>query len=214
MGKSKSDSIFKRIWSNIYFRNISLMILVLVALTFITLLGLNIYTRHGSYVEVPDLVGLQEQEAVAVIVAAGLKYEVVDSLYDEKGVPGSVLDQVPNANLKVKPGRFLFLKLKAKSPQMIAVPDVEDISARQAEALLSAVGLTNVKREVVDSEFRDLAISLSSKGKVLKPGEKVAKGSLLTLRVGSGSLQNNDSDIIMDSPIIPLPDDDIEEIVE
>jgi beta-lactam-binding protein with PASTA domain len=163
------------------------MVVVFVVLLLLTLWGLSLYTRHGHSVDVPDLKGLQVEEAAAILGSVGLGYEVIDSLYEKKGVPGAVLDQVQKPNSKVKSGRVVYLVIQAKSKEMVAMPDVEDNSYRQAESLLASLGFKNIKKETVPSQYRDLVFSVTYKGKVVKPGEKVPLDAVLTLKVGAGS---------------------------
>ncbi|MDH6355771.1 beta-lactam-binding protein with PASTA domain [Dysgonomonas sp. PH5-45] len=186
MAKSEG-SFLKRIYKNIYIRSVFLMLAITFVLLFGVVKGVNLYTKHGSYVEVPQLEGLQETEAAAILKAAGLKYEVVDSVYEKKGTPGSVMDYVPSAGSKVKGGRVIFLTLHARGQQLITIPDVEDMSFRQAEALLKALGFANVTKSTIPSEYRDLVFSVSHSGRTLKANEKVPKNAALVLSVGSGS---------------------------
>ncbi|WP_163320283.1 PASTA domain-containing protein [Dysgonomonas sp. 520] len=184
--KSKSN-IFFRIFTNKYLTNILLMALIFVASIFLVLFLMDGYTRHGTSVDVPDLTGLQVEEASAILKSSGLGYEVIDSLFEKKAVGGAILDQVQKPKSKVKKGRVIYLIIQAKGKKMISVPDVEDSSYRQAEALLSAYGLTNVKKETISSEFKDLVFSLEYKGKKLKLGDRVPVDAELVLKVGSGT---------------------------
>ena len=69
---------------------------------------------------------------------------------------------------------------------MGSIPDVKDYSQRQAEALLKALGFTNVLVQQVPAEFESIVVSLEHRGKDLSPGQKIAKASPLVLKVGSG----------------------------
>lgn len=207
----KSDSGFvHKLLTNVYIRNIFLMVLIFVALILLTMFGLNLYTRHGNSVEVPNLKGLQVNEALAILESAGLRYEIIDSLYEKKGVPGAVLDQVQKPKSRVKSGRVIYLVVQARGKQMIAVPDVEDNSYRQAESLLSALGFKNIAKEVVPSAYKDLVFSVSYRGKDLKSGEKVPVDALLTLKVGAGSGIEEEGDSL--DMNIPVTESEIEEM--
>ncbi|MDR1809086.1 MAG: PASTA domain-containing protein [Prevotella sp.] len=183
---------FKKIISNIYVKNLLLLFVVVVALVVLILVGLNHYTRHNESVAVPSLKGLQIEEAAAILHASGLSYEVVDSIFERRGVPGSILEQIPLKDSKVKSGRTIFLIVQAKSERLVALPDLTDVSQRQAEALLNAIGFTNIRVEEVPSEYRGLVLSVEYKGIPVTVGQKIPKGSLLCMKVGDGTQDYSD----------------------
>ena len=64
--------------------------LVFVALVWIVLHGLDIYTRHGESVTVPDVKRMQAEDAKALFSRYRLRSEVIDSVY---------VDNIPRAQL-------------------------------------------------------------------------------------------------------------------
>lgn len=202
MGKENKSSFIKQVLSNIFVKNIVLMAIVSAILIGLTLFALNIYTRHNDTREVPDLKGMQVQDAAAIVSSANLKYEVVDSVYQKDGVPGAILEQIPKGKSKVKEGRTIYLTIQSVSEPLIAVPDLEDASLRQSETLLRTLGFTNINIEYIPSEYRGLVYSVEYRGNKLKAGEKIPKGSTLTLKVGDGGLSNMPTDSLENiSPI-------------
>ncbi len=177
----------KKIFNNIYLKNILLMIIILLALVFGTLFWLSKYTKHGQKIAVPTVKGLQVEEAAAILRSSNLHYEVVDSIYEKRGVPGSILEQIPRENSNTKEDRTVYLIVQAKAEQLVSIPDLEDYSQRQAEALLNALGFTNIKIEEVPSEYRGLVISVEYKGVAVRSGQKIPKGSVLRMKVGDGT---------------------------
>ncbi len=191
MGKDKqTGSFLKKIVNNIYVRNIAAMILIALVLIGITLFFINRYTRHNETIEVPDLTGLQVKDAAAIIADRDLRYEVVDSVFQRDGVPGAILEQIPSGKTNVKYGRTIYLTIQANEEPLVAIPDLEDASLRQAETLLNALGITKINIVSVPSEFQDLVFGIEYKGSPLKGGQKIPKGSTVTLRVGNGSGSN------------------------
>lgn len=184
----------KKIIGNIYFKNIALMIIIFAVLIFIALFGLDKYTRHNEKIEVPYLKGLQVEEAAAILRSSGLEYEVVDSIFEKKGVPGSVLEQIPKEKSYVKGGRSIYLTVQAKAEQLVPIPDLEDYSQRQAQALLNSLGFNNIQISEVKSEYKGLVIAVEYKGIPIKGGQKVPKGSVLVMKVGSGGEESSDTD--------------------
>jgi beta-lactam-binding protein with PASTA domain len=183
---------FMKIISNKYVKHLLLISLVFILVVAGVLMWLNVYTKHSQSVTVPPLKGLQIDEAAAILQSAGLSYEVVDSIFERRSIPGAVLEQVPKENSKVKEGRLIYLIVQAKTEQLVALPDLTDYSQRQAEALLNALGFTNIWIEEVPSEYRGLVQSVEYKGVHVYAGRKVPKGSLLRIKVGDGSLGYSD----------------------
>lgn len=178
----------KKIITNIYVRNIVLMLIIAAILIVITLFCLNKYTRHNESIEVPDLKGLQVEDAASIIASSGLRYEVVDSVYNQDGVPGAIVEQIPLGKSHVKEGRAIYLTVQAKTEQLVSIPDLEDASLRQAEALLNALGFSQINIEKVPSQYQDLVFGVAYKGVTVNAGQKIPKNSVLTLRVGDGGI--------------------------
>lgn len=201
---TKKKNIIQQILSNIIIKNILLIIIVAVALVVIVLVGLNSYTRHGEFIKVPSVKGLQVEEANGILKASGLSYEISDSLYQNNGTPGAIIEQTPKENSNIKSGRTVFLTIQAKGQQMIPIPELKDYTTRQAQAQLNSLGFKNILIEEVPSAYAGIVISVSYKGKELSPNQKVPKGAPLKMIVGAGG------EIITDS-IPPVEDINIEE---
>lgn len=191
----------KTFLSNIYVKNILLMIIAFVVLVALVLMGLNIYTKHGEAIKVPSVKGLQIEEARAILKAAQLECEVSDSTYQREGVPGAILEQIPKESSNVKRGRTIYFIIKAKGEQMIPVPELKDYSVRQAEAQLNSLGFSKLIVEEVPSAYAGIVISVSYKGKLLAPNQKVPKGSTLKLTVGAGGELPEDSTLQVETNI-------------
>lgn len=173
--------------TNVYIKNILLIIFVCALLVAITLFALKIYTKHNESVTIPPIKGLQIEEAAKILKNSDLKYEVVDSIYLEKGVPGAIQDQIPREKSNVKKGRTVFLIIQAKTPQLMIMPELRDYSLRQAEAQLNALGFNKITIETAPSRYQGLVVSLEYNGQPVKEGQKIPKGSALKIIVGSGN---------------------------
>lgn len=189
----KKKNIIIRFITNIYVKNLLLMAVAIILLIVVVLIGLGFYTKHNESINVPSLKGLQVEEAANILRAAELKYEIIDSLYQTGETPGSIVEQIPKEESNVKKGRTVFLYIQAKSEQMIAIPDLKDMSRRQAEAQLNSLGFTNIVIVEEPSTYKGLVISLSYKGKTVTPGLKIPKGSTLRMTIGAGGESEDDS---------------------
>ena len=185
--------------------NVLLMFAVLILVIFGTLKWLDNYTRHNEVVIVPDVKGLTMEDAVSFFENNGLRYNIIDSVFSKDVAPGTIVELKPNAGSKVKEGRIVFITLNALSSQMEAVPDVEDMSFRQAYALLRARGFESVEIEYVPGDFKDLVIAIELRGRVLKSGEIVPLTSHLILKVSNGEDEVLPEDSLgLDAPVVPL----------
>ncbi|MDR2475953.1 MAG: PASTA domain-containing protein [Bacteroidales bacterium] len=162
------------------------MLLAGIVLLTIVFLWLNSYTRHGDSVVVPDIKGFTVAEAASSLEARDLRYEIVDSLYTKDKKGGIVCEQLPQANSTVKSGRVIYLTINAYSRRQIELPDVRDLSPRQAETLLKNIGFS-VETQPVESEFI-CVLRIKQGDKSVYPGAKFVDGSKIILEVGDGSL--------------------------
>ncbi len=178
-------------------------ILVFCILSAIVLKGLKVYTRHNTAIIVPDVKGLQLEDAAVFFENSELRYTVIDSVYTKDVPPGAIIEIVPATDSKVKQGHIIFVTVNAKTAQTASVPDVADLSFRQAYALLQSRGFSSVDILYVSGRYRDLAIGVELRGVPLKPGDKVPIAAKLVLKVSDGDsgseLDENDT--------IPLPTD-------
>lgn len=161
-----------------------------------TLKWLESYTRHNEAVVVPDVKGLKVDDAVAFLNNSELRYSIIDSVFSKAVPPGAIVETVPAAGSKVKKGRILFLTVNAVTSQMGEIPEVEDLSYRQAYALLTSRGFESVKIEYVNGVYKDLAIGVEMRGRLLSRGDKVPLNSSLVLKVSSGETDPFEGDTL------------------
>lgn len=173
--------------------NILLMVLTGCALLWLSLLGLDLWTEHGKYKIVPDMKGYTYAQAVEALHAAGLQPELSDSIYDDKSGPGVVLEQSPKPNTKVKPNRTIYLTINAFSPKVISLPSLVDMSLRQARSTLEGLGIRHIQERYVPSEYKDLVLAAKFNGVTLEPGARIPTTATITLEIGEGLVNPNDS---------------------
>jgi len=169
----------KYLWVNIIIAIAVVFLLCILILTF-----LKFYTRHGEFVITPDLKGLYENEAEPILKQNRLKMEVVDSVYLRGEKPGMIVEQTPKANSKIKSGRVVYLTINAKAKKQIVVPNVLNVSKRQALSTLNSLGFVVGNVDVVPSEYADLVLDIKYKGRSVEVGEQLPDGAVLSLTVG------------------------------
>lgn len=169
--------------------NLLMMLVVAVSGFLIIAWGLDFYTKHGESVVIPELRGKLLPEGITMLEDADLRYEVVDSIYDKKAVPGSIIEAYPSPGGRVKPQRIIFLKVYAMAPPRIPVPHVKDMSARQALALLRGLGFENIKERSVAGEYIGLCQGITyADGKPLKVGDMISKETPIIMLI-TGQIQ-------------------------
>lgn len=139
------NNFFVKLIKNPYVLNLLLAVIVACGLIYGTLKWLDKYTRHNEAVVVPDVKGLRVEEAAEFFKNNNLRYNVIDSVFSKDVSPGAIVELVPSAGSKVKEGRIVFITVNAMTSQMATIPEVEDLSFRQAYALLRARGFENVE---------------------------------------------------------------------
>lgn len=180
-------------------KNLIFIFITMIVLVAILLYWLNIYTQHGKSVTVPNVQRLSVQDAAPILAHNHLRYEIIDSIYVSGAAPGSILEQIPQEGLKVKEGRTIFLTINATSARKISIPDVKDMSLRQASALLIAQGFPEPDIQYVSSEYKDLVLGVSLNGKNMERGAKLSADTHLTLLVGDGYAVSPADSLLNDS---------------
>ena len=139
-------------------------------------------------VQVPEVVGARESDAVATLRAAGLVPRVVDIFSDEP--EGTVIAQDPKGGTSIVEGSDVRLNV-SKGPQRTGLPNVIGRSFDDAAAALRESGFTPVRRDVEASEPEGTVVGMSpSAGTLVPPGTRV------TLNVSTGQSTTAVPDVV------------------
>jgi serine/threonine-protein kinase len=95
--------------------------------------------RAGEVVDVPDLVGLAEEEARRALEEAGLEYRLRSEMPHPRAPSGAVVAQSPLPGQYARPGAPVEVTLSL-GPQRQKVPDLRGLSDRQARIVLERLG--------------------------------------------------------------------------
>ncbi|WP_372773240.1 PASTA domain-containing protein [Mangrovibacterium sp.] len=175
----KSFLISKTFWTQI-----AIAFTLIVILLLANMYGIRVYTNHGESLPVPELSGLPLEDAEQLLLSKKLGFEIADSIYLDGAEPGSVIGQEPVAGHMVKEGRTIFLSICALAPEQIAMPQLTDISFRQAVSIMQSVGLNVGLITYVPSEFSNLVLGQMIDGKEIASGELVNRGVRIDLMIG------------------------------
>lgn len=170
-----------------------LSIVVTIILLWVTLRLLDIYTRHGQAIDVPDFRGKNISELEDFASDNSLDYLIIDSLYDYNLPKGTVALQDPVPGSKVKKGRKVYLTVVALRPEMVSMPNLLDLTLRQAGAMLETYGLKVGKLTYVPDIAHNAVLKQKYMGKTIKEGVLLEKGSKIDLVLGQGENSGNAS---------------------
>ncbi len=166
-------------------KNLIAAVVVVLLLFLVIYFGLRTYTKHGVAIEVPQVKGMQIDEAIQVLEKADLKY-YIDSVYQMDMKPGLVIEQDPEPSSHVKTGRTVYLTIITTVPPDVAFPDIIDKTFIEASAMLRNQSLKIGDTVYVSDIARDVVLDVKFAGQPLKAGRMVPKGSKITLVLGNG----------------------------
>ena len=166
--------------------HIGLMLIVAVVIGWLSMMWLDVWTRHDQTITVPSVKSMTYESAATTLATEGLVAVLSDSVYDRTTRPGTVIEQNPKVGTIVKEGREIYLTINAFSPKMVTLPTLTDISLRQAKSILEGLEIKNVVEKRIPSEFKDLVLGVYYKGRRLSPGARVPVNSTIELEVGQG----------------------------
>lgn len=156
-------------------------------LTWMILFSLRIYTKHGDYLDVPDLTGKNIAEVKADDAYSDYEFVVIDSVFDLNQPKGAILHQDPFPGARVKENRKIYVTIVSFYPDKTSMPDLKFLTLRQAVSTLESLGLKVGKISYIPAFDADAVQQQKYEGKVIAPGTKLDKGSAIDLTVGMGS---------------------------
>lgn len=171
-------------------KEIGLTLLKVLGLTLVLLIVFNLllrfFTKHNEYLDVPKVQGLALEEGIRQLKRSDMGYILADSLFDPGIQPGIIIDQSPKPGDKVKSGRKIYLTINSFSPPSVKMPNLIDMSKRQALLVLESWGLKPGKEIYQPDIAKDAVLEVRVNGKPVKEGTPVPKGTTVDLVLGDG----------------------------
>ncbi len=166
-------------------KHLTLMLAVSLGIIAVVFLFIKLYARQGKEFTLPDMVGsnIEEMRADASL---DIEYVIVDSVFNEHDPGGRILTQDPKGGTMVKSGRKVYVTITSYSAEKTYLPDLCDLSLRQAVSQLYSMGLQGGTLRFVESPDRNAVLSLSQNGRTLQAGQEVNSGSRIDMVVGLG----------------------------
>jgi eukaryotic-like serine/threonine-protein kinase len=180
-------SIIRFIKSKTFFKHLGISLIAAAIFFWLVFRWLGCYTDHGETIAVPDFNNVKITELDNFVEDKEVRYEIIDSVYDNKREKGVVIRQEPEANTQVKRNRTVYLYVTAVLPPTVEMPKLKHRSLRHAQAMLETYGL-KLKQPVTfkPDQCVNCVLDQKYKGKTIEPGTKVEKGAVIELVVGKG----------------------------
>lgn len=181
------SNFFRFLTSKTFFINLLIALLLVAGGLYGTMNYLDTFTLHGKTIRVPDLIGHNISETDSLLMEnSEFTTAVADSFY-EKGVKaGKILEQNPSANTTVKQGRKIYLTVASYSAPKVSMPNLVDMSLRQATSLMETFGLTIGELSYQPNLCVNCILAQKINGEEVEAGQKVPKGETIDFVVGQG----------------------------
>ena len=173
-----------------FYLNLLIIVLLSVALLWLTFRLLSSYTRHDEVFTMPNFTG-QDYQQVKHEHSRDFNFILIDSVYPKGQQPGSIYQQDPLPGSKIKKGRNVYAIIVAVTPEKTLMPNVKGISLREAVGRLESSGLEVDHLEYVSYSYKNNIIEQYYQEAPIAEGTELVKGSTITLRVGIGEDKSN-----------------------
>lgn len=184
--KSANNSFLRFIISRSFFINLGIALLLVLVLFFALIKFLDFYTHHGEELLVPDFKGMSLAEIDSAAYNEQFDFFVIDSMYAEGKKKGSVMIQDPPPGSHVKKGRNIYITIVATGAETVFMPELKDLTLRQAINVLEANKLSTGKLIYKPSFDKNAVLEQLFQGDTVFPGDTLIIGSSIDLVIGSG----------------------------
>lgn len=144
------------------------------------------YTRQNQNRIMIDIKNRNLDDVIKILKSENYRYEVSDTLYTNKFKLGTIVDQYPKPNTRVKSGRTVRLKI-AQPEKSVAIPNLIGQSRRSAELELNQMGLLI---DTVYTEYNPEYPNGTIAWQYPKAGDRRKKGMGIQITVSKGMPPN------------------------
>ncbi|MCF8402800.1 MAG: hypothetical protein K9H58_02610 [Bacteroidales bacterium] len=176
----------KFILSKKFFIQFGIAAIILAVLFIILGFYLRVYTKHGNEQPLPEFYGFTLEELDSIGYTERYDFFVIDSVYDVDNRKGAIVIQNPLPGSQVKEGRNVYFTIVASTPEIVTMPDLHDLTVRQAINILAAHKLKTGKLMYTPSFDKNAVLEQFYMGDTVFEGDTLEKGALIDLLIGSG----------------------------
>lgn len=171
-----------------FYLHLLIAIVASLILFWIVIKSMDIFTQHGEVYIVPDFNGYTVQQLSDKGYDEYFVLEVIDSVYYKSKAKGTVIQQHPLSGSRVKQGRHVYLTIVAKSPEKVAMPNLKNLSLRQAIVSLESSGLRVGNLEYIQYFARNAVVEQLIDDEPVEPGTELISGTEIDLVLGKGDM--------------------------
>ncbi len=186
---------FNFIFSKAFWFNILGIILFFVLAIVILMVSLKSCTRHGEAVTVPTVVGMDADEAIAMLEDEGFGYEIIDTLFIDSLPKSVVVEQNPAKESLVKHGRTVYMKVNTANEIMVRMPSFvgEQYKTLPVRLKHSKLKMGSVKWQK-DGEVVNIVLKQMYNGRPIEPGTEIKQGSRIDFVVAGRDPNSKEED--------------------
>ena len=165
---------------------LSIIVMIFIFSIVAEYLVMPVYTRQNQNKVMMDVINRNLNDAIKLLKSENYRYEVSDTLYTNKFSLGTIIDQYPKPNTRVKSGRTVRLKI-AHPEKSVAIPNLIGQSRRSAELELNQMGLLI---DTVYTEYNPEYPNGTIAWQYPKAGDRRKKGMGIQITVSKGMHPN------------------------
>lgn len=186
-------NFFRFLYSKSLFIQLLLALLVSILIVYLSLTFLKYFTFHNNHQKVPNLKGISLINLPQIISDKNLRFEIIDSSKFTPTLPPlSVIEHLPGPGQLVKKNRKIYVTLNPSGYKRISVPNVVQITRRNAEVKLISVGFSIGEITYENNIGKNMVLEVRYEGEPIEPGILLKKTAKIDLVLGNGK-SNNES---------------------
>lgn len=170
-----------------FYYSLGFSVILTIVLVLVSFRVIKSYTHYGEALVLPDFKGLTLEQLEEERYTRVFDFIVTDSVFSNDRKPGSVMMQNPSPGSKVKKGRNVYITLVAMTPEMTIMPDLRDLTVRQAVSSLNSSGLKAGRLIFVSDMADNAVIGQYYNGDTLYAGDELMAGSEIELIIGKAN---------------------------
>ncbi len=169
-----------------FYIHLGIAVIISFLLLWLTFQFLSIYTRHGDTLVLPDFYGMTIKELKNDGFEKDFTFVVTDSVYDPTKKKGTIIQQNPLPSSIVKKDRKVYVTIIAKLPEKVSMPNLIDLSLRQALVMLESAGLKVNHLDYKPHFAENAVLKQLYQNEEIEPGTLIEKNAKINLVIGSG----------------------------
>lgn len=176
------------LFTKTFAKHLLMLVGLFIVLVTVLLFWLDLNTRHGQKIQVPDVSGMTLDEAVSALQERELAYAILDtSNYNPNYPYQTIIEQIPESGAQVKQSRKIYLSINRSGYKVTTVPYVVGKTLRQAEPALNSSGFQIGDLTYKKYVAKDEVLTMTFRNRKIKQGDRLPRTSVIDLVLGDGT---------------------------